>query len=83
MEEPKKAPANYKVIGINVAIFAVYTLGCKLIYDDIFNAIPVYAIHVLACFVLAIIYRQLVWVLSGMLLLLIGFSTCVAIFTLG
>lgn len=77
MEEQKKEPDKMRIVGLNIGIFAVYTLICAVTPLKIFSAIVPLGFHLVACFVLAIVYRNWVWVLSAGLLVLIGFSTCV------
>lgn len=77
LPQKKSDNSNLKVVGLNVGIFALYCIISALTAGNIFAALPVFAIHVVLCFILAIALRKGVWALSGLLLLIIGFSTCV------
>ena len=76
---PKKEPdnSNLKIVGLNIGAFALYCLLSAVAAGSIFSALPVFAIHIVLCFILAIALRKGVWALSGLLILVIGFSTCV------
>lgn len=74
-----------KIVGINILILAVYTLLCKLDSNDggfIFDAFLI-AIHVFVCIIMAIVKRSWMWLLSALLVLGIGFSTCVSFANMG
>ncbi|AMR32148.1 hypothetical protein A0256_12295 [Mucilaginibacter sp. PAMC 26640] len=75
--EKKGDSSNFKVVGLNVGIFALYCIIGALTAGSIFSALPVFIIHIILCFVLAIALRKGIWALSGLLILVIGFSTCV------
>jgi len=76
-DEVKKPISNGYIIGINIGILAVYTLISKatsggMIIDALFIVC-----HVLGCLVIGAAVRRWVWVLSALVVLLIGLSTCV------
>jgi hypothetical protein len=79
-EEPenKKPYAGMGILGWNLLALAVYTLLMRAIADNggfIFDAFFLF-IHVLTCLMMAIIKRSWFWLLGGLLVLAIGFSTC-------
>jgi hypothetical protein len=78
--------ADYKIVGINLAIFVAY-LVVSMVPNGIKNpsgAVVLFPIHVIACFIISLVciftpqYRSYAgqWFLSCFLVLLIGFSTC-------
>jgi hypothetical protein len=83
MEEKDLIPKqelSYKIVGINLAVLAGYTLISALFPGGIiFDAFAI-VFHVIAClFVTMTGPKRLQWLLSGVLVLVIGFSTCVGI----
>ncbi len=68
-----------KVMGINIGILAVYTSMCFLSNDGMLYDVLFLLVHVVACLIVAIAVKRWVWVLSALIVLLIGFSTCVTI----
>jgi len=68
---------NFKIIGGNLALMVGYTILCKLPDTGVFFDATLLFMQVLICWGLAIGYRSGVWLLAGLLVLLIGFSTCV------
>lgn len=74
-QEPK--PANrWKTVGINIAVLVVYTLACRLTDSGVIIDAFLIAIHFFAGIIMSIIVRRWEWVLSALLVLVIGFSTC-------
>ncbi|MEO3403148.1 hypothetical protein AAFN85_04550 [Mucilaginibacter sp. CAU 1740] len=76
--KPKK-PSSMKIVGINMAVFAAYTILCELGAKDGAAILDMFliGIHVLVGIVLAIVNRSWAWLLSALIVLVIGFSTCV------
>lgn len=75
---PKKTDDNgFKIAGINIGIFALYCIIAVLAQGNVFGALVVCIGHIIVCFILAIALRKWIWALSGLLILVIGFSTCV------
>ncbi|MCO5949419.1 hypothetical protein [Mucilaginibacter flavidus] len=77
-EQPNnKQSKDMRVVGYNLLVFVGYTLILKfageagLILDGI-----ILVIHVFVCIILAIAYRSWLWFLSGLMILIIGVSTC-------
>ncbi|UOE46906.1 hypothetical protein MTO98_21105 [Mucilaginibacter sp. SMC90] len=76
--ENKKSPAM-KIVGYNLLVLAVYTIICAITNKDggvIFDMFFI-GIQFFACIIFAIINRSWVWLLSAIMVLIIGFSTCV------
>ncbi|SDP75119.1 hypothetical protein SAMN05428975_2506 [Mucilaginibacter sp. OK268] len=84
-EQPKRQNTSMKIVGYNLLALIVYTLLSRFAATDggaIFDMFFV-AIHVFVCIIMAIVARSWVWLLSGILVLVIGFSTCVSLLSLG
>ena len=67
------------IVGINLLVLVFYTLLLKLTTRDssfIFDAFILF-IHVIFCIGMALGRRSWVWLFSGVIVLAIGFSTCV------
>lgn len=74
-----KPKAKMAIVGYNLLILAAYTLLFRLLAEQggfIFDAFLL-ACHVFACLIMSLVNRSWMWVLSGVLVLAIGFSTCV------
>ena len=79
MIPPKKSSGGgMKIVGYNLLAFAVYCGLSALIAGNIFSALPVFILHIIACLILAIVQKKAAWALAAGLLLVVGFSTCVA-----
>ncbi|RFZ85473.1 hypothetical protein DYU05_07715 [Mucilaginibacter terrenus] len=87
MEETPKTPSKVvpTVIAVNLIILVVYTLTFRIIYGAdynhqygflLFDAFFI-AAHVFVCLVIAIFSRPKEYLLSAVLVLVIGFGTCV------
>lgn len=66
-----------RIVGINIGILAGYTIICALVPDLIMLDMFLIGIHVVVCIICAIAYRKWSWLLSAVIILVIGFSTCV------
>lgn len=77
----EKRPLNgYKIILLNIMILAIYTIVFKYSGEDgLFGDAFFILFHSIFCFVYSN-KKQFgkFWILSGFLVLIIGFSTCVA-----
>jgi len=76
---------NFYIVGYNMLALIIYTLALKFIKGDLggyfFDALLL-VVHVLACVILAIAEKGpkvWMWLLSAVLVLVIGVSTCVVI----
>jgi len=78
-EQTQNNQANYgmKVVGINILILVLYTLYSALTSGGIFGDAVFIAVHFLACVIFAISVKKWVWLLSGLMVIIVGFSTCV------
>jgi hypothetical protein len=75
----RRNKSDIKIVGYNLLVLIIYTILCKLGNDLgglMFDAFLVGS-HVIICFILAAVNRNLIWLLSGIMVLVIGFSTCV------
>jgi len=76
--KPGKNNSQMKIAGYNLLAFFIYGLilvaliqgGGLLIFGFLFIC------HVIFCVCTAIVTRKWIWFLSGVLILIIGFSTC-------
>ena len=76
-QEPK--PKNrWKVVGINIAILAVYTIASRVVDGGIIIDAFLIGLHFFIGIIASIVVRRWEWVLSAFLVLVIGFSTCVS-----
>jgi hypothetical protein len=83
---------NYNIVGINIIIVLVYCVICRLIDSKQgWGGIMILMFfHILTCFITGFITAFLpkykkqcgVWFLSALMVLVLGFSTCVAAFTI-
>jgi len=80
--EVKPANNNMKIVGINLGILVVYTVFSRFTGEGgiIIDAFFIF-FHVIICIILAIAARKWSWLLSGVLVLVIGFSTCTSFLT--
>jgi len=75
---------NFYIVGYNMLALIIYTLATKFIpdYGGYFIDAVLLGIHVFVCVILAIAAKGpkvWMWVLSAVLVLAIGISTCVVI----
>jgi hypothetical protein len=75
-----KQELSYKIVGVNLGILAGYTLISAIPSAGVlFDAFLIF-FHVMLCLILTLTGpKRLQWLLSGVLVLVIGFSTCVGI----
>lgn len=84
MEENKTRTSDLAILGINMGIFAAYTiLGLISGQDAIFGAFVVAIFHGIVAFIMALVKRRWIWALAGLLIPLIGFGTCLNNIKLG
>jgi hypothetical protein len=84
-EQPKGQNPGMKIVGYNILALIIYTLLCRLGGNEvglIFDAFII-VVHVFVCIIAAIASRSWAWLLSGLLVLVIGFSTCVGLGSIG
>jgi len=83
MEEKDLIPKqelSYKIVGINLGVLIAYTLMSALSPGGIiFDAFAI-VVHVIVCMMLTLTGpKRMQWLLSGVLVLVIGFSTCAGV----
>jgi len=72
-----KPGVNMKIVAYNLLTLVSYTILLKFVDEgEIYDALLI-AGQLFACLIIAIVQRSGYWVLSGLLVLVIGFSTCV------
>ncbi len=81
MEEENKNLVGFKIIGLNLLIFVVYVL-LFLVGKLAELALFLYFLHFFACIIVGAVKKNLYWILSGVLIILIGFSTCIFLLNL-
>jgi len=69
------------ILGINLVILIIYTVLCKMgnSIESLSLEALIIGLQVFVCIIMAIVKRSGMWLLSGFLVLIIGFSTCVGI----
>lgn len=86
LKENEKPMESYKILGLNLLVFAVYTVGAITLNgnsDGAVAALMFAGFHFVVCTIVAIATKRVVWFLSGLLILIIGFGTCVSNFKMG
>lgn len=85
MNEPEnKQGYNFRVLGANLLIFAIYTvIGILSGGDGQLGAFFFSLFHFAVCVILAIVFRKWAWLLSALVILVIGLGTCVSNVNLG
>jgi len=82
-DDPKgKIPEGMKIVGYNMLVLLIYSVVCKIGSRDLgalFMDAFLVGAHVLVCIIVAAGKRSWMWLLSALLVLIIGFSTCVSI----
>lgn len=75
--EPK-SKNSFGIVGYNLAVLAAYTLISRISGDGGFVIDAFFLVaHVFTCITVAVAKRSWMWVLAALLVLAIGFSTCV------
>ena len=80
MTDDLRQKNNLRIVGINLLILAIYTIISGMFKElgIYFDAIII-VIHMIICMIMALIKNNGIWILSGLVVLLIGFSTCAGI----
>ena len=75
-QEENKNLQGFKIIGLNLLIFVAYII---LLFASPFTglAFALYFLHFFLCIIVGAVKKNLYWILSGVIIILIGFSTCV------
>ena len=91
MSEAAKTKPNYWIVAYNLLIMVVYTVLCRLSAgsakgEDMWGSsiilLMLIAIHMLICLLVAGVTGKKEWTLSGVLVLIIGFSSCCFAFSI-
>ncbi|MFI5159483.1 MAG: hypothetical protein ACHQF4_11500 [Sphingobacteriales bacterium] len=77
--ENKKNKWDARILGLNLLILAAYTIASKLIEGGIFLDAFLIVAHLFCCIIIGGTRRNWAWVLSGLLVLVIGFATCIEV----
>jgi hypothetical protein len=73
---PPKPGNGVKIIGYNLLALTLYSALCLPFSGGLISDAYALFFHCFLCFALAILYKSGLWLLSGLLVLVIGFSTC-------
>jgi hypothetical protein len=79
-DKPKKRIPDWAVLAGNLALFAAYTIWCVSNNEDGWFVIGLWQAGI--CTLLALLQRRWVWFLAALLIVIIGFATCVNTFHL-
>ncbi|RVU02664.1 hypothetical protein EOD41_01620 [Mucilaginibacter limnophilus] len=81
--EQKKKPIYMSIVGANLIAVVVYTVLCAVGGGEglIFSAFLI-VIHAIACIIVAPFAKKWEWVLAGVLVVAVGFSTCAGLFSI-
>ncbi|MBD1384529.1 hypothetical protein IDJ75_04500 [Mucilaginibacter rigui] len=84
MEENKTKTSDIAILGINLAVFAGYTiLGLLAGQEAILGAFFLAIAHGVIALITALVQRRWIWALAGLLIPLISFGTCLNNIKLG
>ncbi|MCC8407354.1 hypothetical protein LJ707_00310 [Mucilaginibacter sp. UR6-1] len=75
--DTNKRPVYMGITGVNIIILVGYTIICGMLGEEglIFQMVIVF-IHAAVCVIIAPFARKWEWVLAGILVLIIGMSSC-------
>jgi hypothetical protein len=78
-DEKGKRSSAMKIVGYNLLALVAYTIICEITAKDGGFILDMFfiGIQVFIGIILAIVNRSWVWLLSALMVLIIGFSTCV------
>lgn len=75
----KKTRKDLRILGLNLLILIAYSILSRLTAGGgILDAVFIGA-HLLCCILIGAVERSWAWLLSGLLVLVIGFATCVEV----
>jgi hypothetical protein len=77
--ESNKQSEGMKIVGYNILALAVYSIPCLTVSGGALIEAFLLFIHVVVCIGAALGKRSWFWLLAGLLVLIIGFSTCVTV----
>ena len=70
---------GFKIVGINLLAFVLYSIMFILAPKSLIGFGLFYFIHLLICITITIDTKNWYWLLSGLIILIIGISICVNI----
>ncbi|QEC79760.1 hypothetical protein [Mucilaginibacter ginsenosidivorax] len=76
---PNKQGEGMKIVGYNILTLAIYSIPCFTVSGGALIDAFLLLIHVVVCICAALGKRSWFWLLAGLLVLIIGFSTCVTV----
>jgi hypothetical protein len=84
-KEVSKSTVNLRILGYNLLLFALYTFACMAADQSqgSVSALLIAFFQFVVCTLLAIVKRNAVWFLAGLLVLIIGFGTCMNNYHMG
>lgn len=75
-EKMRKYSLNMRIVGVNLLVLAGYTIISRVIPGGfILNGYAI-IVHFILCLIKAIIHKSWIWLLTAIMVLLIGCSTC-------
>ena len=77
--DDKRSASGMQILGINLGVLAVYTIVSGFVRGGIAMDTVCLFFHAIICFAVALVHRPQVWILSGLMVAIIGFSTCTGI----
>lgn len=77
-EDQKQSNIKWQIVGFNTLTLLVYTVLCRFNDAGIIIDCLLVGMHCLIAFILALALRKWEWGLSALIVLVIGFSTCVS-----
>lgn len=78
-EEENKIKEKWKVVGYNTLALMGYTLLCRFVSGGIIFDCVLVGIHFLIAMILSISLKKLEWLFSALIIIIVGFSTCIYI----
>ncbi|CAM3945120.1 hypothetical protein MUGA111182_18720 [Mucilaginibacter galii] len=83
--QPKKQLSDIAILGINLGVFILYTLMCLAVEPQEGGVVAFFIslFHGLVSTVTALVTKRWAWFLGAVLVVVIGFGTCVNNFHMG
>lgn len=79
INQPEKNRKNdFRILGFNILAVVIYMLASRVISEDglILGAI-VMVIHAFVALILSVVLKSWMWFLTSVMIVIVGFSTCV------
>jgi len=85
LNQPQEPMSDIKILGINLGIFLIYTLLCLAVERESGGVVAFFIslFHGAISTVVALVTRRWAWFLGAILVVVIGFGTCVNNFHVG